>query len=81
VLLGSFHRTEAPDDLQKPLLQAGDHHWEMLRRALIDGQATAKLVMNAHLGALAIEHGATLAGSDRDFTGFPALRILNPLQA
>jgi uncharacterized protein len=40
-----------------------------------------KLVMDAHLAALAIEHGATLATSDRDFTRFAGLRVLNPLEA
>ncbi len=62
------------------VLQAGERHWEILRRTLIDGQASGKLVMDAHLGALAIEHGATLASADRDFIRFPGLRILNPLQ-
>lgn len=61
------------------VLQAGDRHWEILRRVLVDGQAAGKLVMDAHVGALAIEHGATLASADRDFTRFPGLHIVNPL--
>lgn len=61
------------------LLEPGERHWEILRRALIDGQASGKLVMDAHLAALAIEHGATLASTDRDFARFPGLRLLNPL--
>jgi hypothetical protein len=43
------------------------------------GQPHGPLIMDAHLAALAIEHGATLATTDRDFTRFPGLRILNPL--
>jgi len=35
--------------------------------------------MDAHLAALAIEHGAILATSDRDFTRFPGLKFFNPL--
>lgn len=62
------------------VLQAGERHWKIFRQILVDGQATGKLVMDAHLGALAIEHGATLASADRDFTRFPGLRIVNPLQ-
>lgn len=63
------------------VLEAGERHWEIFRRVLVDGQATGKLVMDAHLGALALEHGATLASADRDFTRFPGLSIVNPLQA
>jgi predicted nucleic acid-binding protein len=37
------------------------------------------LIMDAHLGALAIEHGATLATCDRDFAHFPGLKFFNPL--
>jgi len=42
-------------------------------------QVLGALTSDAHLAALAIEHGATLCTCDRDFTRFPGLRILNPL--
>ena len=45
-----------------------------------DGQASGPLVMDAHLAALAIEHGAILCSTDRDFTRFKGLRLLNPLE-
>jgi hypothetical protein len=35
--------------------------------------------MDAHLAALAIEHGATLCTNDRGFARFPDLQILYPL--
>jgi hypothetical protein len=35
--------------------------------------------MDAHLAALAIEHGATLCTSDRDLWRFPGLRVEDPL--
>jgi toxin-antitoxin system PIN domain toxin len=38
-----------------------------------------KLVMDAHLAAIAIEHGLTLASADNDFAKFPGLRHINPL--
>lgn len=63
------------------ILPPSDRHWEILQRLLKQGQAAGRLVMDAHLAALAIEHGATLATSDRDFTRFAQLRILDPLQA
>jgi uncharacterized protein len=36
--------------------------------------------MDAHLAALAIDHGATLGTNDRDFLRFPGLRVEFPLQ-
>lgn len=42
-------------------------------------QATGNLVTDAHLAALAIEHGCLLASNDMDFAKFPGLRHINPL--
>lgn len=63
------------------ILNPGERHWEILRALMIKGQAHGTLIMDAHLAALALEHGATLATSDRDFARFPGLRILSPLDA
>jgi toxin-antitoxin system PIN domain toxin len=60
-------------------LEPGDRHWEILSRLLEPAQARGPLVMDAHLAALAIEHGAVLATSDRDFSRFDGLRTVNPL--
>ncbi len=38
------------------------------------------LVPDAHLAALAIEHGLTLCSNDADFRLFPGLRLHNPLE-
>ncbi len=46
---------------------------------IIEGQTKAALMMDAHLAALAIEHGATLATTDRDFLKFSNLKMINPL--
>jgi uncharacterized protein len=46
---------------------------------LTAGQATANLVPDAHLAALAIEHGCELYSSDADFSRFPRLKWRNPL--
>ncbi|MBS9535862.1 PIN domain-containing protein [Mycobacterium sp. M1] len=42
--------------------------------------ATANLVPDAQLAALAIEHGVEIASADTDFVRFPGLRWINPLQ-
>ncbi len=54
-------------------------HWEILQSLLVNGQAGGNLVPDAHLAALAIEHGATLYSTDRDFTRFDGLAWINPL--
>jgi uncharacterized protein len=61
------------------LLAPGDQHWKILAHLLPEAQARGPLVMDAHLAALAIEHGATLYSNDRDFTRFPGLKHVNPL--
>jgi hypothetical protein len=61
------------------LLQPGERHWEILSGLLEPAQARGPLVMDAHLAALAMEHGAVLASNDRDFARFDGLRIVNPL--
>jgi hypothetical protein len=69
--------------LERPMVtipNPGEGHWEILCDLMAKGQAHGRLIMDAHLAALAIEHGATLATTDRDFARFPGLRILNPLE-
>jgi len=57
----------------------GPRHWEILQEVLRAAQARGPLVRDAHLAALAIEHGAELASADRDFARFEGLRFVNPL--
>jgi len=56
----------------------GPHHWEILRKLLLDAQITGPLVTDAALAALAIENGASICTTDRDFTRFDALQIVDP---
>ena len=46
---------------------------------LLDGQKSHRLVPDAHLAALALEHGLILCSSDGDFARFEQLRWENPL--
>ncbi len=64
---------------QVRVLVPGDHHWDLLQRMLIDGQARGTLTTDAQLAAIAIEHGGVLQTTDRDFARFPGLRWANPL--
>lgn len=58
----------------------GERYWDILRDLLHRAQVTGPLVTDAALAALAIEHGATLCTTDRDFSRFPGLRTFNPLE-
>ena len=61
------------------ILEPGDRHWDLLRQLLKEGQASGPLAMDAALAAIALEHGATLHTTDRDFTRFDGLSWTNPL--
>ena len=56
-----------------------ERHWAILSSLLTAGQVSGALVSDAHLAALAIEHGATLVTNDRDFARFPGLDVEYPL--
>lgn len=52
----------------------GPKHWEIFARLCRDADARGNLVSDAAHAAIAIEHGAILVSSDRDFARFPGLR-------
>jgi toxin-antitoxin system PIN domain toxin len=58
-----------------------DRHPEVLGTLLKGSSMTSRLVPDAHLAALAIEHGLTLCSTDGDFSRFPGLKWENPLSA
>lgn len=62
------------------MLGPGERYWEILRALLLEARIEAALVSDAALAALAIEHGATLCSTDRDFRRFKQLRLRNPLE-
>lgn len=61
------------------LIHPTERHWIVFQQVLADGQALANLITDAHLAALAIEHGCELASTDSDFARFPKLKWKNPL--
>ncbi|ADI14524.1 type II toxin-antitoxin system VapC family toxin [Truepera radiovictrix] len=54
-------------------------HPKLLRDLVTQTGATANLIPDAHLAALALEHGLTLCSTDGDFGRFPRLKWRNPL--
>ncbi|MBS1869207.1 MAG: type II toxin-antitoxin system VapC family toxin [Actinobacteria bacterium] len=67
---------EQPNAVQ---LSPGPRHWGIFERLCRDANATGNLVPDAYLAALAIEHGAELITTDRDFARFDGLRWRAPL--
>lgn len=58
-----------------------DRHAAVLRELLSSLGTGGNLTSDAHLAALAIEHGAELCSCDADFGRFPGLRWTDPLRA
>lgn len=59
--------------------QPTEHHREVLNGLLGSTDLRANHVPDAHLAALAIEHGLILCSTDGDFSRFSGLRWENPL--
>lgn len=57
-----------------------ERHAAVLRELLVPLGTAGNLTSDAHLAALAIEHGATLCSCDVDFSRFPGLRWSDPLR-
>lgn len=62
------------------IIRPTEQHWTTFQQMLNDGQAVANLVTDAHIAALALEHGCTVASTDSDFARFPKLKWINPLK-
>jgi len=61
-------------------LSPGREHWLILKDLLRETGTAGNLTTDAHLAALAIEHGAELHSTDTDFARFTRLRWVNLLQ-
>lgn len=59
--------------------QPTERHRDLLSEFLALPGVHGNLVPDAHLAALAIEHGLMLCSTDGDFGRFPGLRWLNPI--
>ena len=69
--------------LQRPqvvVVEPGDRYWDILREQLAQAKVSGPLVTDASLAALALEQGATLCSTDRDFLRFTTLKRLDPTQ-
>ncbi|HEY2078865.1 MAG TPA: type II toxin-antitoxin system VapC family toxin [Streptosporangiaceae bacterium] len=57
----------------------GERHAEIISDLIVAGDLRGNLVTDAHLAALAIEHGVGICSTDSDFARFPQITWMNPL--
>jgi toxin-antitoxin system PIN domain toxin len=70
--------------LQQPYvtpLAPGERHWSILSSLLRESGTAGNLTNDAHIAAIAIEHGYTVYSADNDFKRFAGLRHVNPLES
>ena len=60
-------------------LDAGVNHFNHLEQCLIAAGRAGRLVTDAHLAALALDHDAEIHTADQDFGVFPDIRWRNPI--
>jgi len=56
-----------------------EEHAPVLRDLLLDANVTGNLIADAHLAAIAIEHGLTVCSADSDFARFAGVSWFNPI--
>jgi len=69
--------------LSRPMVTTvgpGPAHWPVLRNLLTISGAGGNLTTDAHIAALAIEHGYAVCSTDYDFKRFAGLRHINPIE-
>jgi len=68
--------------LRQPYVSAlgpGEHHWQVLKNLLRSSGTAGNLTSDAHVAALALEHGGTVVSADNDFGRFSGVTHVNPL--
>jgi uncharacterized protein len=61
------------------ILSPGGEHLNIVKRLANESGVYGAMLTDAHIAALAIEHGITLATTDSDFSQFNGLKWINPL--
>ena len=60
------------------IVEAAERYWGILSALIVEAQVSGPLVSDAALAALALEHGAVLCSTDRDFRRFRELKLVDP---
>jgi toxin-antitoxin system PIN domain toxin len=61
------------------VISPGPKFWSLFSNLCRQTDARAKLIPDAYLAALALEHGCEVVTADQDFRRFPGLRWRHPL--
>jgi len=61
------------------IIEPTERHWDIMKELLSPLSTAGNLTSDAHLAALAIQHGGVLCSTDHDFGRFKGLRWENPL--
>lgn len=79
------HATEVVSQwLARPqvvIVEPGERFWVIFNEQVKSAQISGPLVTDAALASMAIEQGATLCSTDRDFTRFESLHRFDPTNA
>ena len=62
------------------VIEPSPRYWGIFGGLLLETGTTGPKVTDVTLAALAIDHGAVLCSTDRDFRRFPGLKLLDPLE-
>jgi predicted nucleic acid-binding protein len=62
------------------IVEPGELFWSTFREVVQQARVTGPLVTDAVLAALAIETGATVCSTDRDFRRFAGLSLIDPTE-
>jgi len=62
-------------------LGPGERHWDILGSVISEADAHGKLVVDAHIAALALEYGGTVYTNDRDFKCSDGVPVELPLRS
>lgn len=57
----------------------GPGHWAILKSLIRKAGTAGNLTSDAHIAALALEHGCTICSADNDFKRFSGVTHINPL--
>jgi uncharacterized protein len=60
------------------LVEPGEQFWHTFERLVAEARVSGPLITDASLAALAIEHGAAVCSTDRDFRRFHGLSVIDP---
>jgi toxin-antitoxin system PIN domain toxin len=63
------------------VVEPGEQFWSTFLKLVADGRVSGPLVTDAALAALALEQGASVCSTDRDFRRFDGVSVRDPTEA